>query len=51
MFMWPLLTFGWELFLDGSNLTDEVARVHTSFLKETVVMPGRGVAAGVRVFF
>ena len=42
---------GWELFLDGSNLTDEVARVHTSFLKDTVVMPGRSVAAGVRVFF
>ena len=43
--------YGWELFLDGSNLTDAEARVHTSFLKETVVLPGRGVAAGVRVFF
>ena len=43
--------YGWELFLDGSNLSDEVARVHTSFLKDTVVMPGRGVSAGVRVFF
>lgn len=43
--------YGWELFLDGSNLTDEVARVHTSFLKDTVVMPGRGVSGGVRVFF
>lgn len=42
---------GWELFLDGNNLTGEVARVHTSFLKDSVVMPGRGVSAGVRVFF
>lgn len=43
--------YGWELFLDGSNLTDEVARVHTSFLKDSVVMPGRGISGGVRVFF
>ena len=43
--------YGWELFLDGSNLTDEEARVHTSFLKDSVVMPGRGISGGVRVFF
>lgn len=42
---------GFELFLDGSNLTDEVARVHTSFLKDSVVLPGRGFALGVRTFF
>ncbi|TKR33916.1 TonB-dependent receptor [Luteimonas gilva] len=42
---------GWEIFLDGSNLTDETARVHTSFLKDKVVLPGRGVSAGLRVFF
>lgn len=42
---------GWEVFVDGSNLTDQVARVHTSFLKDTVVLPGRGVSAGIRVFF
>lgn len=42
---------GWEVFLDGSNLTDETARVHTSFLKDKVVLPGRGVSAGLRVFF
>jgi iron complex outermembrane recepter protein len=42
---------GWEMFLDGSNLTDEEARVHTSFLKDTVVLPGRGVTFGVRTFF
>ncbi|MGH8078551.1 MAG: TonB-dependent receptor, partial [Lysobacter sp.] len=43
--------YGWELFLDGNNLTDEEARVHTSFLKDSVVMPGRGISGGVRVFF
>lgn len=42
---------GWELFLDGNNLTDRTARVHTSFLKDSVVLPGRNLSAGVRVFF
>lgn len=42
---------GYELFLDGSNLTDEEARVHTSFLKDRVILPGRGMAFGVRMFF
>jgi iron complex outermembrane receptor protein len=42
---------GWELFLDGTNLTDEEARVHTSFLKDSVILPGRGFAVGVRTFF
>ena len=42
---------GWELFLDGSNLTDREARVHTSFLKEVVQLPGRSFGIGVRAFF
>src|SRR3546814_1868725 len=33
----------WEIFLDGSNLLDEAARVHTSFLKDVAPLPGRGV--------
>lgn len=41
----------WEVFLDGSNLLDEEARVHTSFLKDLAPLPGRGVAFGVRMFF
>ncbi|HEY5972542.1 MAG TPA: TonB-dependent receptor [Pseudoxanthomonas sp.] len=41
----------WELFLDGSNLTGERARVHTSFLKDSVLLPDRNFSAGVRVFF
>jgi iron complex outermembrane receptor protein len=51
---WHLDTDGgnaWELFLDGTNLLDEEARVHTSFLKGFAPLPGRGVAFGVRAFF
>lgn len=42
---------GWELFIDGSNLLDNDARVHTSFLKDSVMLPGRAFSTGVRVFF
>ncbi|CAA9357406.1 MAG: Zinc-regulated outer membrane receptor [uncultured Lysobacter sp.] len=41
----------WELFVDGHNLLDEEARVHTSFLKDFAPLPGRGVSFGVRAFF
>jgi iron complex outermembrane receptor protein len=41
----------WELFVDGSNLTDQTARVHTSFLKDSVVLPGRSFSTGIRLFF
>ncbi|HEY0660402.1 MAG TPA: TonB-dependent receptor [Lysobacter sp.] len=41
----------WEVFLDGSNLLDEEARPHTSFLKDLAPLPGRGLAFGVRTFF
>ncbi|WP_240099012.1 TonB-dependent receptor [Thermomonas flagellata] len=41
----------WELFADGTNLTNQVGRVATSFLKDEVVLPGRSVGVGVRVFF
>lgn len=41
----------WELFADASNLTNQVARVHTSFLKDSVMLPGRSVGFGVRLFF
>ncbi|MEP6633847.1 MAG: TonB-dependent receptor [Luteimonas sp.] len=44
-------SLGWELFVDGNNLTDQVGRVHTSFLKDVVVLPGRNLSAGIRVFF
>ncbi|MCO5054191.1 TonB-dependent receptor [Thermomonas sp.] len=41
----------WEVFIDASNLTNQDARVHTSFLKDVVLLPGRSLAFGVRVFF
>jgi len=40
-----------EVFLDGSNLLDEEARPHSSFLKDLVPLPGRGFVFGVRTFF
>ena len=41
----------WEVFLDGNNLANQDARVHTSFLKDEVMLPGRNASFGVRVFF
>lgn len=40
-----------ELFVDGTNLLDEEARPHTSFLKDLAPLPGRSLSAGVRLFF
>lgn len=37
------------LYLRGENLLDEEARRHSSPLKDVAPLPGRGVAAGVRV--
>ncbi len=48
---WDTARAGWEVFLDGTNLTDREARPHTSFLKDLAPLPGRGVAFGVRAFF
>lgn len=48
---WDTDALGFEVFVDGNNLTDEAGRVHTSFLKDVVVLPGRNISAGVRVFF
>ena len=41
----------WELFADASNLTNQTARVHTSFLKDVVALPGRSIGFGVRMYF
>lgn len=40
-----------EFFLRGTNLLDETARVHASFLKDIAPLPGRDVAVGVRYLF
>ena len=41
----------WRVFLNGSNLLDEEIRQHTSPLKDSLPLPGRGIAAGVRMAF
>jgi iron complex outermembrane receptor protein len=33
----------WSVRLDGHNLTDETGRVHSSFLKDDIAVPGRNV--------
>lgn len=38
-------------YLKGQNLTDELVRVHTSFLKDIAPLSGRSVALGVRGSF
>ena len=41
----------WSVFVRARNLTDEVARNHTSFLKEQAPQPGRNFIVGARVLF
>lgn len=40
-----------DLVLNGRNLADEDARIHTSFLKDVAPLPGRDVSLGVKLFF
>ena len=40
-----------DLYLKGTNLTNEEARLHTSFLKDIAPLAGRGVLLGVRTTF
>lgn len=41
----------WVLFASADNITDEEARVHTSFLKDLAPLPGRNFSVGVRAVF
>jgi len=41
----------YEVFLDGSNLTNRDVRPHTSLLRDYSPLPGRGVAFGIRAYF
>jgi iron complex outermembrane receptor protein len=41
----------YDLFARGSNLTNEEARLHTSFLKNIAPLPGRSLTLGVRASF
>ena len=47
----PLGDIDLSVYLSGENLTDEEARVHTSFLKDIAPRPGRNFAFGVRGYF
>ena len=40
-----------QVFVRGYNLTDELAQVHTSFLKESAPLPGRSVEIGLKFDF
>ncbi len=40
-----------DLFIKGTNLTNEEAREHTSLLKERIPLPGRGLVAGIKLTF
>lgn len=41
----------WEAFVDGNNLTNQEAHVHTSFLKDNAPLPGRNLRFGIRSYF
>ncbi len=41
----------WELFVRGSNLANETARLATSLFKEHAPLPGRSLTVGVRGWF
>ena len=38
-------------FFKANNITDEEARVHSSYLKSTTLLPGRGFTLGLRGSF
>ncbi|HEX2223655.1 MAG TPA: hypothetical protein VHN15_05575, partial [Thermoanaerobaculia bacterium] len=41
----------YDLLLRGTNLTDEEARNHVSFLKDRVPLPGRDISLALRLTF
>lgn len=41
----------WQIYLKGSNLTDELAYAHSSFIKRAAPLAGRNLGVGVRVSF
>jgi iron complex outermembrane receptor protein len=40
-----------DVFVKGMNLTNEQAREHTSFLKDQLPLPGRGLVVGMQMKF
>ena len=49
--MEPFTDRGMRVILEGRNLTDEEARVHTSVLKDLVPLPGRNFRAALVLDF
>lgn len=47
----PVSDYEIELFLKGRNITDEGARVHTSYLRSEAPLPGRSFIIGARASF
>lgn len=47
----PVKSAEFEVYLKGTNLTDEETRLHTSFLKDIAPLAGRGVTVGFRTTF
>ena len=41
----------WRVFARIDNITDEEARVHSSFLKDIAPLPGRNLQIGIRTYF
>lgn len=41
----------YDLYLRGTNLLDQTERDHTSFLKDVLPLPGRGITVGLRATF
>ncbi len=39
------------VYFRGENLTDKLARVHSSFIKEQAPLPGRSLSLGMRIWF
>ena len=50
-YSWKTKDIEAEIFIKASNLTDDLARVHTSFLRDTAPLPGRSVEVGLNVMF
>ena len=42
---------GWEAWLDGNNLTNQLARLSTSLIKDQAPLAGRSVTVGIRAMF
>lgn len=47
----PAINSDMVLYIKGNNLTDEVALVHSSFLKNVAPLPGRNFSIGIRGSF